>query len=105
MGNTLAKLIINPNINTSIHDTLEDKNKYSFFISPTTPSEIYNIIDNITSNILLSFYIYILYYSTDIFNMDNISFKYINEEIIYIRKLHSFIAFSYFNCSPHYRNW
>ena len=38
VGNNLAKLIINPTIspiNTSIHDTLEDKNKYSFCISPT----------------------------------------------------------------------
>ena len=59
------------------HDTkslrtpaLEDKNKYSFFISPTTPSEIYNIIDKNTSK-----------YSTDIFNMNTILFKYINDEI------------------------
>ena len=70
MVNNLAKLIINPNINTNIHDTLEDKNKYSFVISPTTPSEICNIIDKNTSK-----------YSTDIFNMNNILFKYINDEI------------------------
>ena len=69
VGNNLAKLIIKPNINTSIHDTLEDKNKYSFFISPTTPSEIYNINKNTSK------------YSTDIFNMNTILFKYIHDEI------------------------
>ena len=38
-------------------------------IPPTTPSEIYNIIDKNTSK-----------YSTDIFNMNTILFKYINDE-------------------------
>ena len=61
--------IINPNINTTINDTLEDKNTYSYFISPIIPSKIYNITDKNTSK-----------YSTDIFNMNNILFKYNNVE-------------------------